>query len=189
MAPAPEAELELLACLHRLGEAEASALRAALGSQRPMSHASVVTLLRRLEGKKLVSRRKADSGKAFVYFATARPEDTYRSVTDRVAERIFQDDRVGLVSSLFGGRPPSRDELERLRELVDRLDRGGRPRAARRVRLPGHPQADHRRDRRRRVREGRAEAQRQAAAVRHRRAEGEHRAVREGRGGVRRRRR
>lgn len=87
-----------------------------------MSHASVVTLLRRLEARSLVDRRKADAGKAYVYYATEEPEQTFGSVVERVAERIFNDDRIGLVSALFGSRPPSARELERLHELVDQLE-------------------------------------------------------------------
>ncbi len=117
----PEAELEVLACLHHLGQAEASEVRIALEKHRPMTHASVVTLLRRLEGRRLVSRRKADVGKAYVYFATEEPERTYRSVVERVAARVFNDDRIGLVSSLFGKKPPTAKELERLQALVDQL--------------------------------------------------------------------
>jgi predicted transcriptional regulator len=126
----PEAELEVLALLHRLGEAEAADLRAALQPRRPMTHASVLTLLGRLEQRSLVGRRKADAGKAFVYFATRHPEQTYRSVVGRVAERVFLDDRIGLVSSLFGAKPPSDDEISRLRELVDELEDGRRSRRA-----------------------------------------------------------
>jgi predicted transcriptional regulator len=118
----PEAELEVLACLHRLGSAETSEIREALHRSRPMTHASVATLLRRLESRKLVGRRKADTGKAFVYYATERPEKTYRSVVERVAERVFNNDKIGLVSSLFGAKPPTADELSQLRRLVDDLD-------------------------------------------------------------------
>lgn len=124
----PEAELEVLAVLHRLGEAEASHIRTALQPRRPMTHASVLTLLGRLERRSLVDRRRADTGKAFVYFATRQPEQTYRSVIRRVAERVFLDDRIGLVSSLFGGKPPTEDEIGRLRALVDGLERDGRRR-------------------------------------------------------------
>jgi len=130
----PEAELEVLACLHRLDGAEIATIREKLDKRRPMSHASVATLLRRLEARGLVTREKAAEGKAFVYRAAAPAEQTYRSVVQRLAERIFDNDKIGVVSSLFGGQPPSADELAQLRDLVDRLEarRGGRSRRRRR---------------------------------------------------------
>ena len=123
----PEAEVEVLACLHRAGEAQAAEIRRALRKTRPMSHASVVTLLGRLEQRGIVSRRKAESGKAFVWFATHKPEQTFRSVIGRVAERVFHHDRVALVSSLFGAKPPTREELDGLRELLDGMDSDAAP--------------------------------------------------------------
>ena len=66
----PEAELDVLACLQRSGEATAREIGAALRGYRPMAHGSVVTLLKRLEAKSLVTKRKADAGKAFVYRPT-----------------------------------------------------------------------------------------------------------------------
>ena len=68
----PEAEMEMLACLQRKGEATARELREALRPFRPLAHPSVVTLLQRLEAKGLVSRDKGNVGKAFVYQPTRR---------------------------------------------------------------------------------------------------------------------
>ena len=120
-APLPEAELDVLARLHELGEAEASEIRSRLEPIRPLSHASVMTLLTRLEAKGLVTRRKADRGKAFVFSATRSPEETHQNVVGRVLERVFLDDPVALVSSLFGARPPSAEELDRMAQIVESM--------------------------------------------------------------------
>jgi predicted transcriptional regulator len=123
----PEAELEVLAALQELGEATAAEIRQWLEAFRPMSHASVSTLLQRLEAKDLVARRKADVGKAFLYSATADPSTTLGKAAGRVLHRLFADDSARLVSSLFGRHEPSLDELERLKQIVDDLydDRKG----------------------------------------------------------------
>ena len=68
--------MEVLAVLHARGEADARAIREALERYRPMSHASVLTLLGRLEAKSLVQRRKGEVGKAFVYSAAKSPRPT-----------------------------------------------------------------------------------------------------------------
>jgi predicted transcriptional regulator len=126
----PEAELEVLACLHAAGEAEAAEVRRRLSPFRPMSHASVLTLLRRLERKDLVRRRPAATGKAHLYRAVPEPGATYRGVAGRLLRRVFAGDAVSLVASVFDGRPPDAEELARLRALVaelERDDREGRP--------------------------------------------------------------
>ena len=118
----PEAELEVLARLHELGEAEASVIRRRLEPLRPLSHASVMTLLGRLEVKGLVGKRKADVGKAFVFFATRSPEATYRNVVGRMLQRVFDNDPVALVASAFGARTPKAEELDRLKALVAAME-------------------------------------------------------------------
>jgi BlaI family penicillinase repressor len=119
----PEAELEILAALHEQGEADAATLRAALAPYRPLSHASVATLLGRLESRGLVDRRKGESGKAFVYFPTGAARETYRGILDRMLTRIFRDRPVSLVASLFDVRKPSESEIEELRSLLEKISR------------------------------------------------------------------
>jgi predicted transcriptional regulator len=88
-----------------------------------MSHASVLTLLGRLEEKGLVSRHKAPVGKAFLYVAVKSAKPMYRGLLRRVVRRIFANDPARLVASLFDARPPTRDELRQIREIVEELEK------------------------------------------------------------------
>jgi predicted transcriptional regulator len=124
----PEAELELLAFLHSHGEADPGTVREAVQAFRPLSHSSVVTLLRRLEARGLCVRRKAPAGKAFLYRATSQASSTYRRVLARLVKRVFRGDRMTLVSTLFDDRRPTPAEIADLQALVDRLQG---PRSAR----------------------------------------------------------
>lgn len=121
----PEAELEVLAGIGQLGEATATEIRRWLAPFRPMSHASVSTLLRRLESKGRVRRRKADRGKAYVYTTAGDPSALLGREVGRVLHRLFAGDSASLVASLFGEHKPSRDELARLKDLVDSLEAEG----------------------------------------------------------------
>ena len=58
----PRAELDVLGCLWQHGRATARELREAMGGYRPMTHGSMVTLLKRLEAKGLVTKRKGPVG-------------------------------------------------------------------------------------------------------------------------------
>jgi|CXWL01.1.fsa_nt_gi predicted transcriptional regulator len=117
----PAAEMEILAVLHARGEVEARDIRESLSKFRPMSHASVLTLLGRLETKALVTRRRAPVGKAFLYAAAGSPGPMYRSLLRRLMERIFTNDPARLVASLFEAKAPTEGELRQIRELVDDL--------------------------------------------------------------------
>jgi BlaI family transcriptional regulator, penicillinase repressor len=117
----PPAELEVLACLQRLREATAREIREAMHGYRPMAHGSVVTLLKRLELKSLVTKRKGSAGKAFLYRPTRGMKPTYQDLLKRIRQRIFGGDSVALVASLYESRPPTEAELRELERLLARL--------------------------------------------------------------------
>src|SRR5277367_2666130 len=96
----PAAELDVLALVWRSGPSTAAEIRKGIVAFRPMAHGSVVTLLKRLEEKKLVTAT-GKRGKAFVYAATRPPEPTYRRLVGNLLDRVFGGNAVSLVSSLF----------------------------------------------------------------------------------------
>jgi BlaI family penicillinase repressor len=117
----PDAEMELLATLNRLGTATARELRDALSDQRPMAHGSVLTLLGRLEAKSLVTKQKAPSGKAFVYRATRTGSGVNKPLLRKLVDRVFGGSSVQLVATLLDSRKPSAAELDELQQLLDDL--------------------------------------------------------------------
>jgi predicted transcriptional regulator len=122
----PEAEMEILAVLEARGEAEAREIRDALASYRPMRHASVLTLLGRLEAKSLVTRRKADVGKAYIYSTTRSTQPLLGRFVQRMVRRIFANDSASLVAALFESKPPTDAELRQIRALVDSMQKRGK---------------------------------------------------------------
>lgn len=114
----PPAERDVLACLHRHQRATARLIRETLSDFRPMAHGSVVTLLRRLEAKGLVTRSKGE-GSAFVYRAKQQPRVTFQGEIRRMVERLFHGDGVALVATLFETNPPNAEEVERLQRMLD----------------------------------------------------------------------
>jgi len=117
----PDAELEVLAGLWKMGAATARDLRESLEPFRPMSHGAMVTLLNRLEEKGFVTKKKGPVGKAFVYSPTRGPKPTFRRIMRETCERIFGGSGIAMVTSLFETRPPTGDELDKLQQLLDDL--------------------------------------------------------------------
>jgi BlaI family transcriptional regulator, penicillinase repressor len=124
----PTAELEVLACLRQMEKPTAREIRERMHAYRPMTHGSIVNLLKRLEAKKLVARKKGPVGKAFVYRTTAATASIYGNLLNRLLQRVFGGDSLALVASLFETRPPDAKQLEQLEELLDelRLKHGGK---------------------------------------------------------------
>ena len=119
----PGAELEVMACLWQKGEATARHIREEMAPYRPMTHGALVTLLKRLEAKGLVRKKKGDFGKAFVFRAAHAPEPVYRKIMRDLHERVFGGSGVAMFASLFETRPPSAEEVDELQQLLDDLRR------------------------------------------------------------------
>jgi BlaI family transcriptional regulator, penicillinase repressor len=117
----PTAELEVLACIRQMEQATAREIRERMHSYRPMAHGSVVNLLKRLEAKKLVTKKKGPVGKAFVYRPRAATASIYEGMLNRLLNRIYGGDSLALVASLFETRPPDIRELDKLEELLEAL--------------------------------------------------------------------
>lgn len=117
----PTAEFEVLACIRQMEQATAREIRELMHPYRPMAHGSVVNLLKRLEAKKLVTKKKGPVGKAFVYRPRAATASIYEGVLSRLLNRIYGGDSLALVASLFETRPPDIRELEKLEELLQEL--------------------------------------------------------------------
>lgn len=125
----PEAEQDVLAALYDRAPATAREVREALAGRRPLAHASVVTLLGRLERRGLVSRRKADRGKAFVYAPTVDRAGAVAPLLTGLVRRLFKGHSPALVATLFNSTPPDAEDLEELQALIDdwRRRTGGTP--------------------------------------------------------------
>jgi len=117
----PDAERDVLACLNQLSEATVKQIRERLHPVRPMEASSVLTLLKRLEAKKLVTRRKADTGKAFVFRPTAKSAKAQRGLMKELFQRVFAGDTMAFMASFFETRKPTEAEIEQLQELLDQL--------------------------------------------------------------------
>ena len=117
----PAAELDVLACLWRRRRATARQIREALHSYRPMAHGSVMTLLKRLEARGLVARRKGPADKAFVYRPTSATRPAYRRIVRNISKRVFGGNSMEIASALFNAQLPTVDELDRLQQMLDEL--------------------------------------------------------------------
>ncbi len=117
----PTAELEVLACLRQMEQATAREIRERMHAYRPMAHGSVVNLLKRLEAKKLITKKKGSVGKAFVYRPLAATAGIYENLLNRLLNRVFGGDSLALVSSLFETMPPDSRQLAELEKLLEDL--------------------------------------------------------------------
>ena len=125
----PDAERDVLMTLDRLGEATVREICDAIESIRKLTPSSVTTLLKRLEARKLVTRKKADTGKAFVFKATSKSNSACRELLKDLFQHAFGGDTMTFMQSFFETKKPNAREIEQLQELLEELKakkKGGR---------------------------------------------------------------
>lgn len=131
----PDAELDVMACLWDRGPLTARAIREALQPRRPMTHASISTLLKRLMDKGYVVRAKGPAGKAFVFEAAKQPQATRRHLVSDLLNRIFGGSGVALMATLLETEDLTPEEVEEvvalLQETRDKANHRARKRNAR----------------------------------------------------------
>ena len=116
-----ELQHEILRILWGLEEARVIEVHGALTASRDLALTTVSTLLARMEKKGLIRHRA--EGRVFVYRANVSEGEIRESMVSDLTERVFQGDIEALVSHLLGGQNVSRDELNRMRSLIERKQR------------------------------------------------------------------
>lgn len=129
MTPIPEPterELSILKVLWERGEATVREVYEALRDTLPIVQNTVQAFLRTMEQKGLVRHRTV--GRSFVYRPVQQGARTRKTMISGVLETVFDGAIDQLVESAFAARPPSREELRRLRELLAQAERAAKAR-------------------------------------------------------------
>ena len=111
-----EAELRLMEVLWEQGSATVAEVTAKLPPP-PLAYNSVLTTMRILERKGFVTH--AEAGRAFVYRPLIARDDAARSAVGHLLSRFFDNSAGSLALRLIASERPSKDELQRLKALID----------------------------------------------------------------------
>jgi len=113
-------ELDIMAVLWRRGSATVSEVIEALDDH--LAYTTVLTVLRGLEAKGAV--RHQEEGRAYRYRPRIASSTAGDPWLDRLLEQVYQGSRALLLTRLVADRDISREELTRLRRLLDRRLKG-----------------------------------------------------------------
>jgi BlaI family penicillinase repressor len=111
-------QLEIMQILWERGQATARAITEALSQQQPIAHSTVQTLLRKLEAKEAITHDVEE--RTFVYRPLFQQTEVRQTAARDLLTRVFNGSVYGLMAHLLQHEPISRDELRRLRELVEK---------------------------------------------------------------------
>src|SRR5438046_2029831 len=111
-------QLEIMQILWERGQATARAITEALSLSRPIAHSTVQTLLRKMEAKGAVTHDVED--RTFVYRPLSQQAEIRQTAARDLLTRVFNGSVYGLMAHLLQHEPISREELQRLRQLVEK---------------------------------------------------------------------
>ena len=121
--PTP-AELEILKVLWERGPSTVREVQEALERRRPTGYTTVLKFLQIMTEKKLVARDEA--ARSHVFSARLAEHQTQRQLVGDLLERAFGGSALKLVMHALSSRKASREELARIRELLDEMEGGRR---------------------------------------------------------------
>ena len=111
-----ERELDILKVLWDRGEATVRDVYEELRQRLPIVQNTVQAFLRTMEEKGLVEHRL--EGRTFIYRPTYQREQTTQHLTEQLLTRAFDGAIDQLVQSALSLRQPTKDELDRLEQLL-----------------------------------------------------------------------
>ena len=117
----PRSELEVARIVWRLGSATVRQVLEELPEKRGLDFKTVQTYLRRLEAKGFLSAKR--QGRSKVYRSRLRPAKVVREMIDDFLDRMFDGEAMPLLQHLIHDRGLSEEEVEQLRQLLNRLER------------------------------------------------------------------
>ena len=118
--PTP-AELEILGVLWELGPSTVREVQEALESRRPTGYTTALKLLQIMTEKGLVRRDATE--RAHRYAPKLPRERTEQQMVGDLVDRAFGGSTSRLVMRALSSRPAKTDELERIRQLLDDIER------------------------------------------------------------------
>ena len=121
--PLSDLQLAILGVLWAESEATVARVQEALAPERELALTTVATLLSRLEGRGVVTRRT--EGRQFVYRAAVQERDVRRSMVAALTDRLFAGDPTALVHHLIDEGRIGADALARIERMLQDGVEGG----------------------------------------------------------------
>jgi BlaI family penicillinase repressor len=113
-----EAELRIMNVLWLKGSGTVQLIMEFLSQKTPLAYNSVLTTIRVLERKGYV--RHSKDGRAHVYAALVGQKEATRSEIHHLVGRFFKNSHEQLVLNILEDRGIEAEELDRLREMLER---------------------------------------------------------------------
>ena len=120
MAPT-DAELRILRVLWDRGPSTVRDVHAVVAAERPAAYTTTLKFLQIMLEKGLVTRDESE--RTHIYAAAVERGQAQRTATADLMERLFGGSAAALMQQALAVNPSSREELRRIREMLEAAER------------------------------------------------------------------
>ena len=118
-----EAELEILSLLWSKGPSTVRTIHEALSKNRDVFYTTTLKTMQVMTEKGLLSRDTKQ--RSHIYHATIQQKQVANNMLDKLVNTVFLGSTSQLIVSALGQKKPSREELEEIKLLIDKLNDDG----------------------------------------------------------------
>ncbi len=116
-----EAELKILKVLWQVGPCTVRQVHEALSYDKDSGYTTTLKLMQIMTEKGLV--RRNESSRTHIYEATVSEADTQKQLLHKFLETAFSGSASKLVMQALGNHRTSKEELEQIRQLLDKIEK------------------------------------------------------------------
>ena len=117
-----EAELEILQLLWQHGPSTVRFVNDKLNEKKETGYTTTLKIMQIMTSKNMLKRE--EDGRSHVYKAVMKEEETQQQLLDRFLDTAFRGSAARLVMQALGNAKPSKEELEEIKKLIQKMEGG-----------------------------------------------------------------
>lgn len=117
-----EAELEILQVLWQSGPATVREVHEKLAEKRDIGYTTTLKNMQNMVQKAMLSRD--EESRSHIYHAQLQQKQTQQMLLDRFMESAFGGSAMNLVMQALGNRKTSKEDLQKIKALINKLEGG-----------------------------------------------------------------
>ena len=118
-----EAELEILSLLWTNGPSTVRTIHESLSKNRDVFYTTTLKTMQLMAEKDLLTRDTKQ--RSHIYHANIQQKQVAKNMLDKLVNTVFSGSTSQLIVSALGQKKPSKEELEEIKVLIDKLNDDG----------------------------------------------------------------
>lgn len=117
-----DSELEILQILWKNGASTVKSVNEILNEKKEVGYTTTLKLMQIMNEKGLVQRNEDE--RSHIYSAVINQNDIQKVLLDKLLETAFSGSAANLVMQALGNSNTSKDDLKKIREYLNKIERG-----------------------------------------------------------------